>query len=76
MAFLRGDEAGMQRAMEAVKGSTFEPILFLIKGNGECAGGKVKAARQAYAQGGILAQKSWHEGTRRGAERDRGDVRR
>ena len=57
MAFLRGDEAGMQRAMEAVKGSTFEPILFLIKGNGECAGGKVKAARQAYVQGGILAQK-------------------
>ncbi len=57
MAFLRGDEAGMQRAMEAVKGSTFEPILFLIKGNGECAGGKVKDARQTYAQAGVLAQK-------------------
>ena len=57
MAFLRGDQAGMQRAMDAAKGSTFEPILFLIKGNGECAGGKVKAARQAYVQAGILAQK-------------------
>ena len=57
MAFLRGDQAGMQRAMDAVKGNTFEPILFLIKGNGECAGGKVKAARQAYVQAGILAQK-------------------
>ena len=56
MAFLRGDQAGMQRAMEASKGSTFEPVMFLIKGNGECAGGRVNAARQAYVQAGILAQ--------------------
>ena len=40
MAFLRGDQAGMQRAMEASKGSTFEPIMFLIKGTVQCAGGQ------------------------------------
>ena len=31
LAFLRGDEAGMQSAVDAAKGSSFEPIMFLYK---------------------------------------------
>ena len=32
LAFIRGDEAGMQRALESGKGSSFEPIMLLIQG--------------------------------------------
>ena len=66
MAFIRGDEAGMQRAMDATKGNTLEPIMFLIKGNGQCALGKVESARQSYSQG-RSGSKVWHEGTVHGA---------
>src|SRR5882724_5785779 len=57
LAYLRGDEAGMQSAMDATKGDSLEPIMFLIKGNGQCALGKVASARQSYSQGQGLAQK-------------------
>jgi serine/threonine protein kinase/tetratricopeptide (TPR) repeat protein len=58
LAFVRGDEAGMQRAMEAVRDTSFEPVMFLIKGNGQCSLGKVQSARQSYSQGLALAQKA------------------
>jgi eukaryotic-like serine/threonine-protein kinase len=57
LAFLRGDEAGMQSAMDQAKGSSFEPIIFLIKGNSQCALGKIQNARQSFSQGASLAQK-------------------
>jgi eukaryotic-like serine/threonine-protein kinase len=57
LAFLRGDEAGMQSAMDAAKGDSLEPILFLVKGNSQCAAGKIANARQSFAQGASLAQK-------------------
>jgi len=57
LAYLRGDEAGMQSAMDATKGDPLEPIMFLIKGNSQCALGKVISARQSYSQGQGLAQK-------------------
>jgi predicted negative regulator of RcsB-dependent stress response len=47
----------MQSAMDATKGDSLEPIMFLIKGNGQCALGKVASARQSYSQGQGLAQK-------------------
>ena len=58
LAFLRGDEAGMQRAVDAAKGTSFEPIIFLIKGSSQCALGKIQNARQSYSQGASLAQKA------------------
>jgi serine/threonine protein kinase/tetratricopeptide (TPR) repeat protein len=57
LAYIRGDEAGMQSAMDATKGDPLEPIMLLIKGNGQCALGKVASARQSYSQGQGLAQK-------------------
>ncbi len=56
LAFIRGDEAGMQRAMEATKGSSFEPVTFLLQGQGRCALGKIQGARQSYAQAVSSAQ--------------------
>ncbi len=56
LAFQRGDETGMQNAMEAAKGSSFEPVMFLLKGNSQCAAGKIQDARQSYSQGATLAQ--------------------
>jgi serine/threonine protein kinase/Flp pilus assembly protein TadD len=56
MAFIRGDQAGMQRALEAAKGSSFEPIMLLIQGQAQCALGKIQSARQSFAQGVSAAQ--------------------
>ena len=56
LAFQRGDEAGMQSAVEAAKGSSFEPVMFLLKGNSQCAVGKIQDARQSYSQGATVAQ--------------------
>jgi len=56
IAFLRGDAAGMQHAMEAAKGSPFEPIMLLIQGKGRCALGKIQSARQSFAQAFNSAQ--------------------
>jgi serine/threonine protein kinase/tetratricopeptide (TPR) repeat protein len=56
MAFVRGDKAGMQRAMELGKGPSIEPIMFLIEGQGRCALGKIQSARQSFAQGARSAQ--------------------
>ncbi len=47
IAFIRGDEAGMQRAMESARGSSFEPIMLLIQGLAQCALGKIQSARQS-----------------------------
>ena len=57
LAYIRGDEAGMQSAIDATKGDSMEPIMFLIQGNGQCALCKVANARQSYSQGQALAQK-------------------
>ncbi len=57
VAFLKGDEPGMQSAVAAAKGDSVEPIMFFVKGSGECSLGKVASARQNYAQAGSIAQK-------------------
>ena len=56
IAFIRGDQAGMQGAMEAARGSSFEPIMLLIQGLAQCALGKIQSARQSFAQGVSAAQ--------------------
>ena len=48
----------MQSAMDAAKGSSFEPVMFLLKGNSQCSLGKIRDARQTYAQGSTIAQKA------------------
>jgi eukaryotic-like serine/threonine-protein kinase len=58
LAFLRGDESDMKRAVESAKANSFEPILYLIKGDSECAGGKIQNARQSFSHGVSLAQSS------------------
>jgi tetratricopeptide (TPR) repeat protein len=58
LAFLRGNEADMKRAVESAKTNSFEPILYLIKGDSECAGGKIQNARQSFSHGASLAQTS------------------
>jgi serine/threonine protein kinase/tetratricopeptide (TPR) repeat protein len=56
-AFIRGDEAGMLRAVESSKGTFNEPVMWLIKGEGECAQGKIQKTAQSLAQGVNAAQK-------------------
>jgi len=58
MAFARGDKAGMQRALDLAKGPSVEPIMLMIEGMGQCSLGKIQSARQSFAQGIVLAQKS------------------
>jgi eukaryotic-like serine/threonine-protein kinase len=57
LAYIRGDEAGMQSAVDATKGDSLEPIMLLIKGNGQCAMGKIASARQSYSLAQGLTQK-------------------
>ena len=71
MAFVRGDKAGMQRAMELAKGPSVEPIMLLIVGQGQCALGKIQSARQSFAQGVSFSSKGRPEGARRGDSSDR-----
>ena len=58
MAFARGDNAGMQRAVERGKGPSVEPIMLFIVSQGRCALGKIQSARQSFAQAVSLAEKS------------------
>ena len=57
IAFIRGDAAGMQRALDGSRDTDFMPIGLLIKGQGEYFQGKVKAARQTMAEGVSEADK-------------------
>ena len=56
IAFIRGDKAGMQRAVDSGKGPSVEPIMFLIAGQAQCALGRIQSSRQTFAQGVRLAQ--------------------
>ena len=56
IAFIRGDKAGMQRAVDLGKGPSVEPIMYLIAGQAQCALGRIQSSRQTFAQGVRLAQ--------------------
>ena len=57
LAFIRHDESGMQRQVEALRGKPYESIILLIKAQGECALGKTQNARQSYTQAFGVAQR-------------------
>ncbi|MGB2900175.1 MAG: protein kinase [Candidatus Acidiferrum sp.] len=50
LAFLRGDQAGMQKEVTAVSGSEWEPFLLSTMAEAHFALGKVALARSAYKQ--------------------------
>jgi len=56
IAFIRGDSAGMQQQLEQGAGKAWEPVIIFLQAQGECAQGKVKDARAAYAHGASVAQ--------------------
>jgi len=56
LAFIRGDEAGERREVEAGAGKSFEPITDMILARSEFALGKVQRARADYAKGESAAQ--------------------
>jgi len=58
MAFIRGDNAGMQRAVEMAKGPPVEQIMLLIVGQGRCSLGKIQSARQTFAQAVSSSEKA------------------
>jgi serine/threonine protein kinase/tetratricopeptide (TPR) repeat protein len=55
LAFLRGDQAGMQKEVAAVSGSEWEPFLISTMAEAHFALGKVALARSAYKQAGAAA---------------------
>jgi len=56
LAFIRADEAAMQRELEHAAGKVEEPIIVMLHATGECALGKIKTARESYARGVSVAQ--------------------
>jgi tetratricopeptide (TPR) repeat protein/predicted Ser/Thr protein kinase len=50
LAFIRGDEAAMQHELEWAVGKPAEPIILMVRAQGECSRGRVQAARAAYVQ--------------------------
>ena len=55
-AFVRGDDGAMQREVAQSAGKVYEPIMDQIRGEGECALGKVAKARETFAHGASVAQ--------------------
>jgi serine/threonine protein kinase/tetratricopeptide (TPR) repeat protein len=56
IAFIRNDEAGMQQELKQAVGKTGEGALIFISARGECAQGKLKAAKETYARAVSVAQ--------------------
>jgi tetratricopeptide (TPR) repeat protein len=61
LAFIRGDEAAMQRELEHAAGKIEEPVIVLYHAMGECALGKIKDARASFARGASVAQAQGRE---------------
>jgi eukaryotic-like serine/threonine-protein kinase len=55
-AFLRDDDVAMQREVAQASGKVYEPIIDQIRGEGQCALGKVTKARETFAHGDSVAQ--------------------
>jgi len=49
LAYVRHDDAGMQRVLEAAKGKGSEAIILLVKGQGEYSLGKAQTARKTFS---------------------------
>jgi serine/threonine protein kinase/tetratricopeptide (TPR) repeat protein len=55
-AFVRRDDVAMQREVAQAAGKVYGPIIDQIRGEGECALGKVTKARESFAHGASAAQ--------------------
>jgi tetratricopeptide (TPR) repeat protein/predicted Ser/Thr protein kinase len=55
-AFVRGDEGAMQREVAQAAGKVYEPIIDQLRGEGECAQGKISKARESFAHGASVAR--------------------
>ena len=66
IAFVRSNESDMESEIAASSGKVQEPVIALLAGQGECAHGKIKAAREVFAHGVGAAQargnKEWAAG--------------
>ena len=56
VAFARGDESAMQQEVTQAAGKVCEPIIDLLRGQGECARGKIASARATLGHGAASAQ--------------------
>jgi tetratricopeptide (TPR) repeat protein/predicted Ser/Thr protein kinase len=56
VAFARGDQGAMQQEVAQAAGKVYEPIIDLLRGEGECAQGKITSARATLGHGAASAQ--------------------
>jgi eukaryotic-like serine/threonine-protein kinase len=56
LAFIHADQAAMRQELDRAGGKPQEPIILMLQGQGECAGGRVKKARESYAHAATVAQ--------------------
>jgi tetratricopeptide (TPR) repeat protein len=56
IAFIRGDDAAMQREVDQATGKVQEPAIGLMRAGGECSQGKIKIARASYARAASVAE--------------------
>jgi tetratricopeptide (TPR) repeat protein/predicted Ser/Thr protein kinase len=56
IAFARGDESAMQQEVAEAAGKVYEPIIDLLRGQGECAQGRIAKARETQSHGSAAAQ--------------------
>ena len=54
--FIRGDEAAMRQEVEQAAGQVQESLLMLVHGQGECARGQLKKARESFKHGAAAAK--------------------
>jgi tetratricopeptide (TPR) repeat protein/predicted Ser/Thr protein kinase len=62
IAFLRNDESAMRQEVTKAAGKVHEPVIDLIRGQGECSLGKIKKAREIFAQGASASQARGNKG--------------
>jgi len=62
LAFLRGDQASMEREVSGAKGTGNEPILLGTRANTEAAQGKVRLAEETYHQAESSASRNGMKG--------------
>jgi len=58
VAYLRGDQTAMQQEVAQSAGKVQEPIILFLHGQGQCAQGKVKQARETFARGAAASKDS------------------
>jgi len=56
IAFARSDQSAMQQEVAEAAGKVYEPIIDRLRGQGECAQGRIAKARETLAHGATAAQ--------------------